>query len=152
MLLPPSDRRIQPQSLGMRLIALAWVLNPAYFDGSPSVRKLARRCGVRIAALANHTGYYSRLLGWRNRGQRHAWNWMSNGTPIHRGPKRQSKVKRNVPAPVKGDENASTNLGKTGASGGEKLPGPAGSGRLPRMESKRTKTGRGLERGQHKQT
>ena len=117
MLLPPSGRRIQPESLGMRLIALAWVLSPGYFEGSPSVRKLAKRCGVRIAALANYTGYYSRLLGWRNRGQRHAWNWRQDGKPTHRGGRSKSKLKRNVPAsrkaPASGGESAS---GKT--SGG----------------------------------
>lgn len=86
MLLPPlSTRRIQPESLGIRLIALAWVLDPANFNGSPSLRKLARRCGIRSAALANHTGHFSRVLGFRNRGQRHAWNWLEKGAPKQRG-------------------------------------------------------------------
>jgi hypothetical protein len=115
----------------MRLIALAWVLSPGYFEGSPSIRKLARRCGIRIAALANYTGYYSRLLRWRNRGQRHAWNWLRNGTPSHRGGKSKSKLKRNVPASVKGRESASTARRKAGASGGENSPGEASGGVVP---------------------
>ena len=130
MLLPSSGRRIQPESLGMRLIALAWVLSPGYFEGSPSVRTLARRCGVRIAALANYTGYYSRLLRWRNRGQRHAWNWLRNGTPSHRG-KGKSKLKRNVPAPRKAP-----------ASGCESRPVESDGGVAPIKQSKRTRTGR----------
>ena len=75
LLVPEFRNRIQPDSVGLRLIALAWVLNPGYFDGAPSLRELARRCGVSAVALARHTGRYSRLIRWRNRGQRHAWNW-----------------------------------------------------------------------------
>ena len=75
LLVPLAERRIRVESVGLSLIALAWVLNPAYFGGSPSLRQLARRCGVEPATLASHTGRFSRLIGWRNRGQRHAWNW-----------------------------------------------------------------------------
>jgi hypothetical protein len=133
MLLPPPaplPRRIQPESLGMRLIALAWVLSPAYFDGNPSVCKLARRCGVRHAALANYTGYYSRLLRFRNRGQSHAWNWLRNGTPRHRGKGTKLKVKRNVPA-----------SGKAAASGGESKPDKGSGGVAPAKKRKRARTG-----------
>jgi hypothetical protein len=75
MLLPLTQRQMRPEVIGLRLIALAWVLNPAYFAGAPSLRQLARRCGVKPAALARYTGESSRFIGWRNRGQRHAWNW-----------------------------------------------------------------------------
>lgn len=75
MLVPCSERQIRPDSVGLRVIALAWVLNPAYFGGSPSLRELAGRCGITQSALARHTGRYSRLIGWRNRAQQHAWNW-----------------------------------------------------------------------------
>ncbi|MCL4181136.1 MAG: hypothetical protein KJ072_25750 [Verrucomicrobia bacterium] len=75
MLVPLSNRRIRIESIGLNLVALAWVLNPGYFDGAPSLRQLAKRCGVEPAALARHTAHYSRLIRWRNRGQRHAWNW-----------------------------------------------------------------------------
>jgi hypothetical protein len=84
-------------STGLRLIALAWVLNPGYFVGSPSLSELARRCSVRRAALANHTGYFSRLLGWRNRGQRHASNWLRRGKPMQRGEDALPELRRNVP-------------------------------------------------------
>lgn len=68
-------RRLWAKSLGLRLIALAWVLDPGYFEGSPSLAELARRANVTPAKLAHHAGRFSRLLGWRHRGQRHAWNW-----------------------------------------------------------------------------
>jgi len=142
MLLPLSSRRIQPESLGLRLIALAWVLSPAYFEGNPSIRRLARRCGVRIAALANYTGYYSRLLRWRNRGQRHAWNWLRHRTPVLRGRKAKSKLKRNVPASGE-RQQAGPNRGRTaGASQCESTPRQPGGGVATVAPSQRTRTGR----------
>ena len=81
MLVPYSERQIRPDSVGLRVIALAWVLNPAYFGGSPSLRELAGRCGTTQSALARHTGRYSRLIGWRNRAQQHAWNWRDHSWP-----------------------------------------------------------------------
>jgi hypothetical protein len=97
LLLPPkTGQRLQAKSLGLRLIALAWLLNPGYFEGSPSLRTLAKRCGIRLASLANYTGHYSRLLRWRNRAQIHAWNWCPRRRPRHRGRKLQRRVKRNV--------------------------------------------------------
>ena len=82
LLIPYRHGRIQPGSVGLNIIALAWVLNPAYFDGSPSLRELARRCGIQPSTLARHTGHYSRFIGWRNRGQRHAWNWQAEEAPV----------------------------------------------------------------------
>ena len=67
--------RINPKAVGLRLIGIAWVLNPASFPGVPSLTSLAARCGVSPAALAKHTAEASRLLNWRNRAQRHAWNF-----------------------------------------------------------------------------
>jgi len=75
ILIPLRAKYLPPIEIGLNVIALAWVLNPAYFEGSPSLRRLARRCGVPAATLARHTAYYSRLIGWRNRAQRHAWNF-----------------------------------------------------------------------------
>jgi hypothetical protein len=75
ILVPYREGRIRAKSLGFRLIALAWVLDPGYFSGDPSLAELARRASITPAKLARYTGYYSRLLRWRNRGQRHAWNW-----------------------------------------------------------------------------
>ncbi len=67
--------RINLKRVGLDLIALGWVLNPGRFEGNPSVRTLARRCGLSPAGLAEATGRMSRLIGWRNRAQSHAWNW-----------------------------------------------------------------------------
>ncbi len=81
MLVPFTQRQLRLNSVGLRVVALAWVLNPAYFGGSPSLRELARRCGITQSALAHHTGRYSRLIGWRNRAQQHAWNWRKDARP-----------------------------------------------------------------------
>jgi hypothetical protein len=70
-----SQARLHPQAIGLRLIAMVWLLDPANFEGSPSVTELAKRCGVSPAALAQYTGRASRFIGWRNRGQQHASNW-----------------------------------------------------------------------------
>lgn len=75
ILVPNRRKQIQTRSIGMRVLALAWVLNPAYFEDTPSLRELAARAGVTPAKLARHAGEYSRRFGWRHRGQQHAWNW-----------------------------------------------------------------------------
>lgn len=67
--------KISPKALGLRLIALGWVLSPANYPDTPSLRRLAERCGVSPALLAFYTGEVSRLTGIRNRAQRHAANW-----------------------------------------------------------------------------
>lgn len=67
--------RINPKTVGLRVLALAWVLNPSHYPDAPSLRKLAERCGVSPAALAFYTGEVSRKTGIRNRAQRHAANW-----------------------------------------------------------------------------
>ena len=77
LLVDAMARRINPKTLGLRLVATAWVVDPGLFEGSPSLRTLAARCGVTPSALARHTGAISRLLGCRNRAQRHAWNWQN---------------------------------------------------------------------------
>jgi hypothetical protein len=120
--------------VGLRVIALAWVLNPAYFEGSPSVSELANLCGVRAAALAAYTGHYSRLIGWRNRSQCHSRNWCRARTPTHRGEKAKRELKRNVPAYGEGSECESTGREGTGASASERLPGSADSTVTPSAE------------------
>lgn len=75
--------KISPKVIGLRLLALAWVLNPANYPDTPSLRQLARRCGVSPAALAHFTGAISRVTGIRNRAQRHAGNWKSSERFIH---------------------------------------------------------------------
>ncbi len=61
--------------IGRRFIALAWVLDPALFEGSPSASKLAEMLRItRKADLWTLTGEASRHFGITNRGQNHAWN------------------------------------------------------------------------------
>lgn len=75
LLVPTKQRRLFPRSLGLRLLAIAWVLNPSFFVDTPSLRELAQRAGVTPAKLSRHTGRFSRMLRLRHRGQSHAWNW-----------------------------------------------------------------------------
>ena len=83
LLLDAQGTRINPKTIGLRLIALGWVLRPSYFPGSPSLRELANRCGVSPSALAYFSGEVSRVTGIRNPAQRHAGNW--------RAPERSSR-------------------------------------------------------------
>lgn len=75
MLVPGVCHKFNPAQVGLRVVALAWVLSPDYFPGRPSLRELARRCGVPNSTLATLTGEISRVLGWRSRAQKRAWNW-----------------------------------------------------------------------------
>jgi hypothetical protein len=60
--------------IGRRFIALAWVTNPDFFPGSPSLNQLARQLGLTVPALATLTGEVCREFGIQNRAQAHAWN------------------------------------------------------------------------------
>lgn len=63
------------QIIGRRLIALAWVLNPGLFEGSPSLIKLSKRMGMKSPfALHILSGEVTRNFGIKNRAQAHAWN------------------------------------------------------------------------------
>ena len=111
MLVPPVQRGIRIEAMGLRLVALAWVLNPGYFTGAPSLRQLARRCGVTPAALARYTGQYSRLIRWRHRGQRHAWNWsqfershLTDGDASSVAQRRPDSASANERPPARGGE------------------------------------------------
>ena len=75
LIVPPTSHHVSIRAIGLRAIALAWILNPGHFPGNPSLRELAKRCGVNPPTIARLTGELSRLTGWRNRAQRHAWNW-----------------------------------------------------------------------------
>lgn len=79
LLLPGGCPRLRLDRIGLRVIAMAWVLSPAYFPGSPSLRQLAARCGVSRSKLALLTSEVSRIIGWRNRAQKRAWNWRRSG-------------------------------------------------------------------------
>lgn len=89
MFVPNRRKQIVPRTVGLRIIALAWVLSPAYFEGSPSLHNLAKRCGATPTVLANYTARFSRLIQWRNRAQQHAWNWRKSEPPPQ-PPKRRS--------------------------------------------------------------
>ncbi len=71
--------RINLTAVALRLLAMGLVLNPANYPGSPSGAALAARCGVSPSALAKYTAEASRILNWRNRSQRHAWNFGKSG-------------------------------------------------------------------------
>ncbi len=137
MLVPDAERQIRVESVGLRVLALAWVLDPSYFGGSPSLRELARRCGVTQSALARHTGRYSRLLGWRSRAQQHAWNWRQATRPDEQRLIRpQRPVSKDPPAAVAGaSPPCPTTPGTTaascsGATGAKATPGTGcGTGR-----------------------
>jgi hypothetical protein len=86
MFLPLDGKSVRPQTVGLRVIALAWVLSPGYFEGSPSLTELSERCDVGAATLAQFTGEFSRLIGWRNRSQQRGWNWHpSERRPLGKG-------------------------------------------------------------------
>ena len=59
---------------GRRAFALAWVVNPAKFDGSPSLTKLAQRLGLGPRLLQHAAAAATEEFGIVNRGQAHAWN------------------------------------------------------------------------------
>ena len=60
--------------VGRKFISLAWVLNPGFFDGSPSLAAIARSLKVAPKTLQNRSSEASRTLGIVNRGQAHGWN------------------------------------------------------------------------------
>ncbi|MCL4176376.1 MAG: hypothetical protein KJ072_01320 [Verrucomicrobia bacterium] len=97
MLVPHDHAKITVPAVGLRVIALAWVLNPGYFRGCPSLSKLARRCGISPSTLARYSGIYSRLIGWRNRAQRHAWNWQKVERARSRDEKKRAKAPQKGP-------------------------------------------------------
>src|SRR6185436_18667803 len=71
-------------NIGRRFIAVAWVMDPSLFEGSPSATKLADKLDIkRKADFWTLTGEVSKYFGITNRGQRHAWN---------RGKHRNSKL------------------------------------------------------------
>lgn len=63
------------RAIGLRMVALGWVLNPANIPGTPSLAELARRCRTTKNHMTSLTAEMSRLARWRNRAQQHAWNW-----------------------------------------------------------------------------
>ena len=63
------------QRAALRIVALAWVIDPNFFEGA-SLAEVSRRGGLKtVVRLAEQSGAASRVFGIRNPGQSH-----SNGT------------------------------------------------------------------------
>lgn len=77
-------RNIAPATLekvvARRAIALAWCISPAYFEGSPSLTRLAAEIGVNKVLLSRHTADVRRRFGVSNRSQAHGWNFERGGS------------------------------------------------------------------------
>jgi hypothetical protein len=67
-------RKQATEQIGRRLLALAWVTNPALIPGSPSLIELSNRIGLSPYPLAIITSEVSKEFGIQNRAQAHAWN------------------------------------------------------------------------------
>lgn len=63
------------RTIGRRAIALAWAMNPALFEHSPSLSQIAKELGLGKATMSTYTAEASRRFQVRNRGQKHGWNW-----------------------------------------------------------------------------
>ena len=70
-----SRGRVDLRKIGRKLVALAWVINPASFDGSPAARELARRAGLHKSCFSIDCTDATRRFGIRNRPQRHGANF-----------------------------------------------------------------------------
>jgi len=60
------------ESIGMRAICAAWVINPNYFNGS-SLAEISRQLGCHATRLSPLSAEFSRIFKIRNRGQSHNW-------------------------------------------------------------------------------
>jgi hypothetical protein len=59
------------KAIGRKVIALAWVTNPALLAESPSLAQVARRISIHKSGLSRVTAAATRLFGVRNRAQSH---------------------------------------------------------------------------------
>ena len=69
LFLPGVCSQLSPEQVGLRVIALAWVLNPGYFRDIPSLREVARQCAVPKSTFARLARRISMIIGWRNHTQ-----------------------------------------------------------------------------------
>lgn len=79
------------RTVGRRVIALVWVVNPTLFamDEDPSLAHIASRLGISRAALSAYAAKFSREFGLRNRSQAvHGWNAGSGKPTKPAGPER----------------------------------------------------------------
>jgi hypothetical protein len=60
--------------VGIRVVALAWIVNPALFDGA-SATTLAKKAGINVDRIHQATGAASRRFGIRSHAQSHAGNF-----------------------------------------------------------------------------
>jgi hypothetical protein len=84
--------------IARRALALAWTMNPAFFEDSPSLSKIAERIGTHKVSLSSYAASASRTFGVRNRGQRHGWNFK----PANGG-QRRAKANPHVDVPAFGN-------------------------------------------------
>ena len=63
------------RNIARRVVALAWTLNPGYFEGSPSLTEVAHMMGLNKVTLSDHAAGVRRVFGVRNRAQSHGWNF-----------------------------------------------------------------------------
>ena len=71
-----SVRLMRPNALeqvGRRFICALWVLDPSFFESSPSLAQIARDLGCTPHNLAPMTADFSRAFHVRNRAQAHYW-------------------------------------------------------------------------------
>ena len=78
-----AERGTKGEKLGKlasrRLLALLWVIDPAFFSDSPSLSALAARVGVHKMSLSKHAAQVGKTFGVKNRFQ-HAHDWRKGKT------------------------------------------------------------------------
>ncbi len=63
-------------AIGIRTVALCWLIDPSYFDGGPSCAELSKRFGFKNREyLSKHTANARRKFKIKNRAQDHAHNF-----------------------------------------------------------------------------
>lgn len=62
------------RTVGRRAIALAWIVDPSFIPGAPSLRRIEGRLLIPRNILSRYVAEATREFGLRNRGQSHGWN------------------------------------------------------------------------------
>jgi hypothetical protein len=67
------DRKLQARrysdQIARRACALAWVVNPSWFEGSPTLSELGQHLGISKSILSKHTSEVTGVFGIQNRAQ-----------------------------------------------------------------------------------
>lgn len=82
----PRTPKKSERAVARRLIGLAWTINPAFFEDSPSLTDIAKRLGIHKVVLSLHSAQAHRHFGIKNRAQSHGWNFKpqeSDALPAH---------------------------------------------------------------------